>query len=244
MDNLGSSLFIVVLLGYLLVAEPLLGRWEMARLKRKLDAGLARARMNVYRRIIVLQWTMLAVFGAWWLALGRSTEEIGLRFSASGGQWIALAVCAAATLAFVIHTHRASGDSKSLATVRSQMGSTMRIAPHTDAELRRFAWVSIAAGVCEEIVYRGLLMTALAALVGAWPAVLLSSVAFGLGHAYQGAAGVVRTGIVGLVLALVVTFTGSLLAAIVMHALLDAVQGRLLLAAVKDDRPEPSATAA
>jgi membrane protease YdiL (CAAX protease family) len=38
-----------------------------------------------------------------------------------------------------------------------------------------------------------------------------------------GAAGIVRTGIVGLLLALVVTFTGSLPAAIVMHAVLDMV---------------------
>ena len=42
-------------------------------------------------------------------------------------------------------------------------------------ELRRFGWVAVTAGVCEEILYRGLLMGALSAVIGIWPAVAVSS---------------------------------------------------------------------
>ena len=48
----------------------------------------------------------------------------------------------------------------------------------------------------------------------------------------------------GLVMALAVVFTGSLPAAILMHAVLDIVQGRMLHAAVSTDRTEPEAEAA
>ena len=42
--------------------------------------------------------------------------------------------------------------------------------------------VSITAGVCEELLYRGFLMAHLASFFGTWPAVL-SSLAFGIVHA-------------------------------------------------------------
>jgi membrane protease YdiL (CAAX protease family) len=58
-----------------------------------------------------------------------------------------------------------------------------------------------------------------------WGAAALSVVLFGLAHAYQGAKGIVTTGIVGSLLTLVVLIFGSLWPAIVLHALLDIQQG-------------------
>ena len=55
------------------------------------------------------------------------------------------------------------------------------------------------------------------------------------GESAKGAGGVLRTGLVGLVLALVVLGTGSLYAAVVMHAVLDLVQGRLLAVALRQE---------
>jgi len=234
-------LFVTVLLAFLLIVEPLLGRRIMARLERDVANGVPGVRMRVFARNIVLQWSMTAIFLTWWIALGRTTTEIGLHFRPSGREWIAVGVCLALTAVVSISTYRASRNPKSLNEVRSQIGKLIAIVPRTSAELRRFGWVSLAAGVCEEIVYRGLLLTA---LVGLWPAVLLSSVAFGIGHAYQGASGILRTGLVGLVLALGLVFSGSLLVVMLMHAVLDIVQGRLLHAAVRTECPEPEATAA
>ena len=67
-------------------------------------------------------------------------------------------------------------------------------------------WVTAAFG--DELVYRGYFMLRLARMLGDderawWGAALLISVLFGLAHAYQGPAGVVGTGFVGLVLALI-----------------------------------------
>jgi len=239
MNITAIDIFAIVMLGYFLILGPILARREMAQLRRDVADGKPRARLDLYRRTIVMEWGLMAVSMAWWLIIGRSPAEAGLRFTFEGWQWLALALSMVAMWQFARQTHRASQNPKNLDSVRSQLGELVVIAPHTDAELQRFTWVSIAAGICEEILYRGLLMTTLTAMLGLWPAVLLSSVVFGIGHAYQGAAGIVRTGLAGLVMALVVVFTGSLPAAMLMHAVLDIVQGRLLWAAVNSDRTPP-----
>ncbi len=236
--------FLTVLLAVLLIAEPVLGLRVMGRLERDVANGVPGARMRAYGRNIVLQWVGAAIFLAWWLALGRTPAEIGLHFRVSGLEWIAVAFCLALSVLVAVMTLRASRDPKSLDKVGAQLGRLSVFVPHTPAELRRFDGVSVSAGICEEIVYRGLLLTALTTLVGLWPAVLLSSVAFAAGHAYQGLAGALRVGLVGLVLALAVVFTGSLPVAMLMHVVLDMVQGRLLHSAVNLGQPEPEAAPA
>jgi membrane protease YdiL (CAAX protease family) len=57
---------------------------------------------------------------------------------------------------------------------------------------------------------------------------MVSSFIFALGHGYEGSAGVVTVGIMGMVFAMVYLWRGSLVAAIVMHFLQDFT-GILLL---------------
>ena len=105
-------------------------------------------------------------------------------------------------------------------------------------ENRWFDMASITAGVCEEILYRGLLLATLVSLVGTWPAVAISSLIFGLGHAYQGVSGIVKTGLVGLILALLTVFSGSLFIAIVLHAVVDLTSGRIMGRALRMTPPQ------
>ena len=91
--------------------------------------------------------------------------------------------------------------------------------------------MSVSAGICEEIFYRGLLLTALTALVGLWPAVLLSSVAFGLGHAYQGPASILSIGLKSVLFGWVFLRTGRIRALIIAHALYDSAQ--IILAVIE-----------
>jgi membrane protease YdiL (CAAX protease family) len=101
--------------------------------------------------------------------------------------------------------------------------------PRTRSEKGMFVGVSLAAGVGEEIAYRGYAFLALQLLgVGPWVAAGISSVAFGFLHAYQGPVGIVRAGSMGLVFAASVLLTGSLLPAIAAHALIDLVAGLVL----------------
>jgi uncharacterized protein len=96
------------------------------------------------------------------------------------------------------------------------------LVPATRAE-RRWAWaVAISAGICEELVFRGLLIAAgIAAGLPPIVAALASSVLFGMAHLYQGRLGMLLTTGTGLAMTYFVLPTGSLLFPIVLHILVD-----------------------
>lgn len=80
------------------------------------------------------------------------------------------------------------------------------------------------AGFCEEFVYRGYLLGQLShylhSTVWAW---IVSSLAFGMAHAYQKPNGVVRASLLGGLLAWPVVRLGSVYPSMVAHFLIDAV---------------------
>ena len=81
----------------------------------------------------------------------------------------------------------------------------------------------------EEAIFRGFLMTEIARVVGTSPwatllNVVLSSVVFGLAHAYQGRSGVVSTVLVGAVLGWVFVASGfDLWLVIIAHGFVDTI---------------------
>ena len=83
----------------------------------------------------------------------------------------------------------------------------------------------MAAGAGEEVAYRGYAITVLGPVLGVAGAVAVTSVVFGVVHGYQGALGVLRTGVMGAVLALGFIWSGSLLPAIIAHTLIDLIAG-------------------
>lgn len=93
-------------------------------------------------------------------------------------------------------------------------------------EKAAFALLSMIAGFGEEIAYRGYAITALALITGSTPmAVVVSSAAFGVIHTYQGWIGIVRTGLLGAVLAGVFLISDSIWPPIAVHASLDLWAG-------------------
>jgi len=232
MTLLGLETLTWILVALLTIAVPLMGRADLRSLRQALDHGDPDARPRFYERAVLFQWGLTLLLAVIWVATGRGLGEVGLipRF----GFWAIFfgALAIAATVGFVWRVRRATNDPEQLRGVREQLDTLEIVAPHTDRELTRFGWLSITAGICEEFIYRGILMGLLASSLGIWPAILISSVVFGIGHSYQGPVGVLRTGLVGLVMAIVVALTGSLFIAMAAHAAIDLSQGRMLHAAV------------
>jgi len=84
--------------------------------------------------------------------------------------------------------------------------------------------LSPTAAFCEEFLFRGYLLTQfddwLHSLMWAW---IVSSVAFGLAHFYQGWSGMIRAGLLGALLAYPVVRWGNLYPAMLAHWLIDTV---------------------
>ena len=103
------------------------------------------------------------------------------------------------------------------------------ILPRTTSE--RIWWValSFSAGFCEEVAFRGYVMTRLRRFtperwgaVARWiPAVVISSLAFGIGHNYQGLAGVIIITVYGALFALLFILTRSIWPGVIAHFFTD-----------------------
>ncbi len=223
-----DTLFTVTILLLLAVVFPPVGARDFRLLVRQTSEGVADVRVKYYKSYLKWLWPLTIGLLAWWLWLGNGLKSIGLIPVADGLQWVTIGVGVLVMLTQIIYLASVSRKTDALTKIREQMGELTNLAPQTRAENRWFDLVSITAGVCEEILYRGLLLATLVSLVGTWPAVAISSLIFGLGHAYQGIAGIAKTGFVGLVLALLTVFSGSLFIAIMLHAVIDLASGRIM----------------
>ena len=76
----------------------------------------------------------------------------------------------------------------------------------------------VVVAISEETIFRGYLVSRIGDVTGSIPlAVLLSSVIFSLGHAYEGLAGMIAVGVMGAVFAVLLLWRKSLVAPMVIH---------------------------
>jgi membrane protease YdiL (CAAX protease family) len=93
--------------------------------------------------------------------------------------------------------------------------------------------LALGVAITEEVVFRGYFLLRFRELTSRNSlAALASAVFFSIGHGYEGSAGVVAVGVFGLMLAAIYLWRGTLVAAIVIHFLQDAV-GIVLLPALQ-----------
>ena len=188
-----------------------------------LDLAVERARAYVTSAVTIL------VLGFSSLALGSrlvGMEAMGLRIEP--GRVAYTIVWTAGTLALgmttlwfflVLRKRGGWGESR---LVRELM-------PVTRREKGLYAGLSFCAGFGEELAYRGYAIpAAIVAGVSAPAALAVTSVAFAVLHSYQGVLGVVRTGVIGVIMGVVFLHTGSVWPPMVAHVLIDLAVGFVL----------------
>lgn len=206
--------------GALLIGLPV----SSAALGRRLREESV-ARMAIYASALLSDLVLLAPT----LLVDLAGGGAGIRLLAHGLPRLSLvlwtlgtaAACVAswAAMLFEARAHReVSGD------------VVLHLLPRTGRERAVFIGVSLAAGFTEEYLWRGFCFARIVQLSGSpWFALLLTSLAFGLAHMYQGRRGVWRAALLGVVLGIPVVLTGSLVPSIVAHATIDMISGRWTL---------------
>jgi membrane protease YdiL (CAAX protease family) len=173
---------------------------------------------------MIMLWTLVAAGVALWLVEARAWESLRLKAPHGWRLWGAIGL----TLLLVIaYTRTVVRIARSKRAKRIKMGNphVEKLSPHTRSELVRWVAVSLSAGFCEEFIFRGYLIWVFQPVLGLWGAATFSVVIFGAAHAYQGAKGILATGVAGALLTLVVLISDSLLPAIALHALTDIGTG-------------------
>ena len=164
-----------------------------------------------------------------WMGLFIGTREVGreLMGLGSAGWFSTLSWAVALTAAIHLLLLAFFFARRSLGIRESPI--LEQLLPESPLEKVLFSLLSVSAGIGEELAFRGFAVPALTLVGGSeWLAVFLSSVAFGLLHGYQGWLGILRTGMMGFLLAVSFVFSGSLWPAIIAHAALDLVSGLIL----------------
>ena len=223
-----ARILALLLAGYLVAGQPVVGAWSQRRFTGTLPADPA-ARMARYRRTILLEWPLAAV------ALLLAGLAPGLDLAGCGVGWPRLngytvvggfgLVASAALLAGL----RRRVDQGTEVVAPTEVAVLL---PRTAAERRAFLALAVTAGICEETLYRGFLLAlatqAAPDLAMGWLS-LASALAFGLAHVYQGPAGVATSVVLGGCLAVLYLGSGSLLLPVLYHVLIDL---RVLVLAV------------
>jgi len=210
------------------------GAWpayeNLVRLPRvKVEIGLEGTprRIREYRFTMLQEWLLVAIALVLVIFSGRSWASVGLVLPHGAGLlWTAGILLAVAAL-LKAQYGAATRTDRARASVSRQLAPVRWYLPSAGSELANFRALSVTAGVCEEILFRGYLMAFLLPLGGMGVAVVVSSLLFGLGHAYQGVGGAVKSGMIGALMAGMYLLTGSLLAPILVHAVVDWSSGQL-----------------
>lgn len=218
------------------LVQPALGFQQAPRMRRILEAQNGLIRRAVYNQVMMFEWALAALGALIWLAAGRSLAALGATAPMDWRLFGSLAFVALATLLLALLARAAvQGNQRALAYVRRRTAQMRFFLPHDRRDLRRFLWLSLTAGVCEELLYRGWLIWWLGQLMPIWTAVAASALVFAAAHAsYQDARGLAGVLLAGLVFGALFALTGSLIPAILMHIAVDMTSGVAIWAALRD----------
>ena len=200
---------------------------RLPRVKAAILAGEPGRRVREYRLTMLQEWALVGIALVLLTRGGRSPHEIGLALPTGGGLAWTIGIVLGTGVLLLVQHRAATGTEAGRAAVGRQLAPLRWLLPGPGVELAQFRALAVTAGVCEEILFRGYLMTCLTPFGGTGAAVLASSALFGLAHSYQGTNGAIRAGVLGAIMALMYLGTGSLLAPILVHALIDLVSGQI-----------------
>ncbi|MFB4311311.1 CPBP family intramembrane glutamic endopeptidase [Actinomadura sp. GTD37] len=209
----------VPLIGYVLV-EWLVGKLSYDRMVRDRDRD-PKALVRMFRMWIAMAWaSALAVLAVLVASPGVAASDLGLALpdepGRAAGMFIAIAVAAPLVLFFLRRESRKS-------VPRVAQSAVTEMHPRTSTERWYTLGMSVTAGVCEELVYRGFLIAFGVGVLGLGvkTAAGAALVLFVIGHLYQGWRGVLPVAAIGYLLTYLYVTSGSLLVPVGLHVAID-----------------------
>lgn len=196
-----------------------------------LDVALVRtlqrnAKRMAYAGLMSYSWAVTAAIISLWIGLHRPWSALLLGPVVPWRLLLGCVVCAI-YVCLALRQQRLLLRPEKRERLRVLVGDLDKLMPSDAMDMRWWRALSITAGITEEVIFRGFVLSLAALFMPLAVAIPVSALVFGCAHAYQGPKGILTTGIAGLVLALVAVGTGSLLPAIIMHIVQDLVGGEL-----------------
>ena len=186
-------------------------------------------RVQIYERTMLIEWLGFAfvLFGVWLAGSGFATV-VGERWRSVGavlrdiGLGVAFSIVSTLVLS-MLGPHHGGGANRAV----------QFLLPHGRLEMTLWVALSVSAGICEEALFRGYLQRQFMALTkNVTAGILLSAVAFGLAHSYQGRGWAMMIGLEGAMLGAMAHWRKSVRPGMIAHAWKDAL-APVLMSAMK-----------
>jgi membrane protease YdiL (CAAX protease family) len=185
--------------------------------------------VTIYLSMLAVEWALLYYC---WIAVHHHGGNLATLSGGRWHSWKSVAVDLAITLPFwVLWEGVAYGTHwliDSRVTTSAAVKTVDSLLPKTLTEIVIWIAVSMTAGICEELAFRGFLQRQFHALTGNLAvAVVAQGVVFGLFHAYQGWRNIVVISVLGILYGALAAWRGNLRVNIVAHAWTDIWEGWL-----------------
>ncbi len=220
-----SSVDTWIFSAFLAAFFPVAGYMLFRRLNAAGKDSPGSGKLRIYAYIIFFEWAFVTVLLLLASRHGLSISDLGETIG-DPTLTIVVTVGLVVVLGLLTFVNIRQIRRTPLEKLESGIGRLRLFLPEHRSEIGVFVIVSFTAGVCEELLYRGWLQNLIAAGTGSvWIGLVLGAIVFGCGHAYQGKAGMIQTGILGLVFGGVLLLTKSLIAGQILHVTIDIVNG-------------------
>ncbi len=213
------------------VAAPVLGYFSFRRLLRRVHAGESISPAHLYKFTMANHWTLFALLLVLWVVSGRAFADLGFGVEIDTRFMVGTLLTIGMVVLLALQVRLITQSSE------KDFGDLQFLFPRTTGELWGFYGLSITAGIVEEALWRGFLFWYLGHFMPLWAAAIMSAIGFGIAHAYQGLAAVPRIVLVGAAFSGLYLLTGSLWLPMILHALVDLLQGRAIYGMLRQTAP-------
>ena len=184
--------------------------------------------IQVYRETMLYIWVPTALLLVLVSFGDLSFSDLGLQWHWDLSNQVAVAFGVFVTGYFCFQIIQLKNSNQHQQAFIEQTEFVAWLLPKNAREARYFILgVSVSAGLCEELLFRGYLLNLLDQNFPTYVAVIVSSLAFGAVHIYQGPLHVIRTTVIGVFMALVYLITDSIFIVIYLHIIMDMLGGML-----------------
>ena len=173
---------------------------------------------KVFQSTGIILLTMCGLVIASMLINSTPMSTIGLFFVFN--VWYVLALIVVCFAAYFIITKINLSDER-LEKLKVGYKDVLYLMPENENQYNASVAVSVIAGVCEEIIFRGFLYWQLQQYMPVYAAFILTNVIFGLGHAGTKLKNAIMTFVLGILFSSTYVLTDSLWLAIALHIIVD-----------------------
>jgi membrane protease YdiL (CAAX protease family) len=215
-NAIAHALFLLILAGPWLYL-PIFRR-QAARIR----AGIPNARVQLYKHVLAKQVIVVAILLLLHEAGGVPAAALGWVAPQSWPRTLAVGVLAAAIALY--SSARIDPKTAAAALARIKRSPIGAMIPESKRERLWIGWLSIGAGIMEEMLCRGFVFYYFATylkITNPVITVIAGAALFGLGHIYQGWKSAAGPAAAGVVLGSLYLYTGSLALPIILHAIAD-----------------------